>query len=344
MSKRRAPSSTSGRDAAEEVTEIEGVRVTSPGKLLWPDLGLTKRDLAEYWIQVAPRALTHLARRPLSLVRFPQGVTGASFYQKHDGSLPKVVPRIDTSTALPDVPWAAPIPMSKPYVYVDGVPALMGLVQMSCIELHPWNSTVDDLARADQVVIDLDPDDGLPFASTMAAAREVRTRLQELGLEPFLRTTGGKGLHLVAPIVRGRGWDEVKAFTKAITDELAARAPGRYTAKITKKSRVGKIYIDFLRNQWDATAIGSWSPRGRAGAPVATPLAWDELQDGLDPKAFTLRTVVARLAHPDPWAGFEAARRPITDEAWTALKAEVPTGKPRRRRSADDGRAGAPPP
>ncbi len=336
MSKRKAASSASGGKADEEVTEIEGVRVTSPGKLLWPDLGLTKRDLAEYWIAVAPRALPGLARRPLSLVRFPQGVTGASFYQKHDGSLPKVVPRIDTSSALSDVPWAAPIPMSKPYVYVDGVPALMGLVQMSCIELHPWSSTVDDLAHADQLVMDLDPDDGLPWTSTVAAARDVRGRLQELGLEPFLRTTGGKGLHLVAPIVRGRGWDEVKAFTKALTDELAARSPERYTAKITKKSRVGKIYIDFLRNQWDATAIGSWSPRGRAGAPVATPLAWEELSDGLDPKGFTLRTVRARLAAPDPWASFEAARRPITDEAWNALRAEVPTGRPRRRRSREE--------
>jgi bifunctional non-homologous end joining protein LigD len=303
--------------------ELHGVELSSPDKVLWPDCGVTKRELADYWAAVVGRALPYVGRRPLSLVRHPGGVDKKGFYQKHEASLPPVVPRVEV--------W--PEENGSAYVWVDGLPAILALVQMNTIELHVWNSNVGDTDTADQLVFDLDPDDGLPWEATVAAAFELRARLEELGLVSFLKTTGGKGLHLLCPIVPARDWVQVKAFTKAVNEDLAGRAPDRYTPKITKASRRGKVYIDYLRNQWDATAIAAYSPRARTGATVSLPIAWEELTPALDPKAFTVRTVPARIAStPDPWAGLEAARRPITDEAWAAVKATVVTPRKRRPR------------
>lgn len=288
-----------------QVVEVAGVTISSPEKVLYPELELTKAELAAYYASIADWALPRLARRPLTLVRCPNGCSKKCFYQKHGNK-----------TIHPDVPriWLHGDD-EEPYVYVETIEQLTRLVQLNVLELHVWGATVDDVHRADTLVFDLDPDEGLPFARVAEAAHEVRERLGELGLQSFCKTTGGKGLHVVVPIAPTLGWDDVKKFTKAVSEEFARRHPERYTSKITKASRRGRVFIDYLRNQWDATAIGAYSARARPGATVSVPVRWDEVTGSLDPSQYTVRSVPHRLAQmrEDPWAGLDAARVPITD-------------------------------
>lgn len=295
--------------------EIAGVTISSPEKVLYPDVGVTKEELATYYASIGEWALRHLGRRPLTLVRCPAGCGKKCFYQKHGNKTVHAdIPRVFVNGED-----------EEPYVYVETTAQLIRLVQLNVLEFHVWNSKVDAFDKADQLVMDLDPDEGLPFPRVVEAAFEVRDRLRELGLASFCKTTGGKGLHVVAPIAPTLGWDDVKLFTKAFSEEFARKHPERYTSKITKASRKGRVFIDYLRNQWDATAIGAYSARARAGATVSVPLAWSEVTTALDLPSFTVRTVPARLAAltADPWADFDAARAPITD----AMKAAIGFGE-----------------
>jgi bifunctional non-homologous end joining protein LigD len=210
---------------------------------------------------------------------------------------------------------------TEPYMYVDGLPALLGLVQLGVLEFHIWGSRRDRLDRPDRLVIDLDPDEDLPFGHVVEAALRLRDRLGELGLESFAKSTGGKGLHVVAPITRRSDWEDARAFTQAVARELVAAEPDRYTAKMTKSRRSGRIYVDYLRNARNATAIADYSTRARPGAPVATPIAWDELSPRLRrPPFFSIRDLPARLAEGgDPWVGYDGLRQSIT----TAMKDAV---------------------
>jgi bifunctional non-homologous end joining protein LigD len=289
---------------------IAGVRLSSPDRVYWPDLGVTKRELAEYWEAVAERALPGLARRPLTLLRCPEGIEGQRFYQKHARpSVPESVARV----LVRDDP--------EPYAMVTDLASIVSLVQVACLELHVQGARADKLDRPDLAVFDLDPDPSVPWERVKETAAALRTLLDDLGLVSFLRATGGKGLHVVAPLERRSTWDEVRAFAKGVAEELVRLAPTQFTARMTKASRKGKIYVDWVRNTPEATAIASWSPRARPGAPVAVPLAWGELDGLAGPPQESVREAPARLRDADPWAEFEVSRRPLTRAALARIAA-----------------------
>jgi len=298
--------------------EIAGVAMTHPDRELWP--GITKRDLAQYWVMVANHALPGLAKRPLAIVRCPDGIDGERFFQKNGrGTLPDGIreDRIGTS----------------PYIAIDGLRGLIGMAQISAIELHPWGAAEADPYHPDRLVFDLDPGDGVPFAHVALAARHVRDRLQQLQLTSFCRTTGGKGLHVVVPIAPKADWEAVRLFCRTFAEILSEERPTRFLATVKKADRRGRILLDWLRNAPGATAVGSFCPRARPGAMVATPLAWDEVTEKLDPAIFTLRSVPERLEKPasDPWAGFRELRQPLPNLARA--------GAPRARRPSAAARA-----
>lgn len=285
---------------------LEGVRVrlTSPNKVLYADPGLTKRDLAVYYAAVSERMLPHMRDRPLTLVRCPEGSDEECFYQKHaSGAVPKSVKRVQVRERT----------KSATYLYVDDVEGLVSLVQIGALEIHQWGSRRDRLERPDLVVFDLDPGPGVDWSVVSRAALETRERLKDLGLQSYVRTTGGKGLHVVSPLTRRRGWEDVKAFSRGIAEVMARDAPDRYTAVASKAERDGKIYVDYLRNARGASAIACYSTRARAGAPVATPIGWDELRRGVDPVKLNVATVPSRVRdREDPWASFFDVRQSIT--------------------------------
>lgn len=279
---------------AKDETEIAGIRLTSPEKVLYPEQGVTKRELAEYYLAVADAMLPHVARRPITLVRCPTGRAKKCFYQRHAGS--------GVPAELKQVPIEG---FEEPYLYLEDAQGLVALVQMGVLELHPWNSHVDQPHKPDQVIFDLDPGEGLAFADVVAAAHELRAKLDGMGLTSVPKTTGGKGLHLVVPIRRSYDWPDVKSFAKSVGDAMSREAPEKYLTKQSIAARKGRIYIDYLRNDPTSTAVAPYSTRSREGAPVSVPLTWDEVVPALDPMAFTVRTVPGRVAalKADPWAG-----------------------------------------
>lgn len=281
-------------------TVIEGVRLTNPDKILYPEQGITKAELAEYYLAVAPSMLPHVARRPVTMVRCPTGRQKKCFYQRHAGS---GVPRQLRKVTMPG--------FDNPYLYIEDAAGLVAMAQMGVLEIHPWGVTVDERSKPDRIVFDLDPGEGTGFPEVVRAALEVRERLSALGLASFVKTTGGKGLHVVLPVAPVHEWPEAKGFAKDFSDEMAADAPDRYLTRISKAEREGRLFIDYLRNDPTSTAIAPYSVRARAGAPVATPISWEELEGGIDPSAFTLRAVPGRIAarNEDPWEALPAMRQ-----------------------------------
>jgi bifunctional non-homologous end joining protein LigD len=276
---------------------IAGVRLTHPDRVLYPEQGVTKRALAEYYLAVADLILPHLADRPVSLVRCPRGTTGECFFQKHASKgfpdeLRKV--RIREKSGAND------------YVYVDDAAGLVAATQMGVLELHIWGSHIDTLEKPDRMVFDLDPDASVAFAEVRTAALELRKRLEELGLRSFAMATGGKGVHVVVPLTPKRGWDELKDFAEAIARSFADEKPDRYLATASKSARKGRIFIDYLRNARGATAITPFSSRAKPGAPVAWPLSWKQLQGLKDAQPATVATAESLLKRrkKDPWAGY----------------------------------------
>ncbi|MEA2760333.1 MAG: bifunctional non-ous end joining protein LigD [Methylobacteriaceae bacterium] len=288
--------------AARDEIEIAGVRLTSPDKVLYPEQGITKCDLANYMVAVADWMLPHIAKRPITLVRCPTGRQKKCFYQRHAGS------------GVPSELGEVPVPgFDEPYLFVRDVRGLIALVQMGVLEIHPWGARNDNPGRPDRMIFDLDPGEGLTFADVVAAAREVRAMLDSIKLTSFLKTTGGKGLHLVVPIARRYDWQEVKAFAKRAAERLAKEKPERYLIRMSKAERRGRILIDYLRNDPTSTAIAPYSTRSREGAPVATPLAWEELNDKLEPKDFNEKTVPERLKtlRDDPWKDMPGTKQAL---------------------------------
>jgi bifunctional non-homologous end joining protein LigD len=278
--------------------DIEGLRLTHPEKVLYPDQGITKRTLADYYLAVAHWMLPHVRLRPISLVRCPMGAQKKCFFQRHAGSgVPPQIREIEISG----------FEESGAYLYLSDTAGLMAMVQMGVLEIHPWGSRIDRPERPDRIVFDLDPGEGLSFSDVITAAREVHGLLGGIGLTSFVKTTGGKGLHVVVPIARRYTWPQAKAFAKRIAELLAERAPARYLTRISKAERRGRIFIDYLRNDPTSTAIGPYSTRARDGAPVATPLGWDELSPELDPRKFDVVSVPQRLRRlkQDPWADMQ---------------------------------------
>lgn len=295
-------------------TSLEGVRLTHPDRALWPEVGVTKLELATYYVAVADWILPHVAGRPLSLVRGPRGWNGTTFFQKHrsDG-LPEPIRTVDVADEEDEGP--------VPHVMIEDVAGLVGLVQVDVLEIHVWGARADRVEKPDRVVFDLDPDEGLPWASVVAGARAVRLRLETLGLDSVVKTTGGKGLHVVVPLDRRHGWELVKAFARGVAVDMAKRLPDHFTASSAKADRRGRIYLDWLRNTRGATAVAAFSARARAGAPVSTPLAWDEIETVV-PSSLTVRTVPARLAglQADPWASLATTRQRLGATVRRALR------------------------
>ena len=289
--------------AAEERT-VAGVRLSNPEKVLYPEQGITKVELADYYAAVAERMLPHVAFRPVTMVRCPTGRQKNCFYQRHAGS---GVPRQLEKIVVPG--------FDNPYLFIKDLPGLVAMVQMGVLEMHPWGVTVEEPARPDRIIFDLDPDEELGFADVVQAALEVRQRLDALDLKSFVKATGGKGLHVIVPIAPVHEWPVAKQFSKSFSDAMAADAPDRYLTRISKAERAGRIFIDYLRNDPTSTAVGAYSTRSRPGAPVALPLRWEDLKPGLDPTAFNLRTVPDLIAgqRSDPWEEMIGLRQALPE-------------------------------
>ncbi len=278
------------------------VTLTHPDRVYWPDVGLTKQGLADYYAEVWRLIAPFVVFRALALVRCPDGIGGQAFFQKHAWK------GLNRNIVLVKDPAE-----SESLISIRDFDGLMALAQSAALEIHPWGSTVTDWERPDIIVMDLDPGEDVAWPAVIAAAREVRSRLTSAGLAAFVKTSGGKGLHVVSPIKPKADWPAAKAFTKSIADAMAADSPELYVSTIPKARRRGKILIDYLRNQRGMTAVAAYSTRARPGAPVSMPLAWDELAPEIGPAYFTVRNTPARLASlaADPWADFRASAAPI---------------------------------
>ncbi|HWB81197.1 MAG TPA: DNA ligase D [Nannocystaceae bacterium] len=274
-----------------------GVTITNPEKVLYPDAGITKLALAQYYAAIADAMLPHLRDRPLMLRRCPEGVGKQCFYQKHaSAGMPSGI--VTFEIAEDDGARAV-------YLAVHDATGVVGALQMGALELHVWGSRRDDLEHPDRMVFDLDPDPSVAFTDVTEAAVELRDALQRDGLTSFVMSTGGKGLHVVVPLDRDADFDAVKAWSRAFAEDRVRAAPQRYVATMTKSKRTGKIFIDYLRNGRGATAIAPFSTRARPGAPVAVPLAWAELGDLEHPPDFSITEVPTRVASgDDPWSGY----------------------------------------
>jgi bifunctional non-homologous end joining protein LigD len=266
----------------------DDVRITNPGRMIYPEVKLTKGDLAAYYRRIGPLMLPWIARRPVSLVRCPQGRARKCFFQKHDsGSFgPHVL----------HVPVAEKDGHREDYLYVEDVAGVIACVQMGTIEFHGWGSRVADVDKPDRIVFDLDPDVGLDFGAVRKAAKDLRRQLADMGLTTFPMLTGGKGVHVIAPLRPVRAWPEVKDFCRRFALALAETEPDRFTANLKKAERTGRIFIDYLRNQRGATAILPYSARARDGAPVAAPINWDELDDYDSGHAFSVKDTEKLIA------------------------------------------------
>jgi bifunctional non-homologous end joining protein LigD len=287
---------------------VAGVALSNPDKPYFPEAGLTKRDIAEYYEAVSARVLPHVTGRPLSLVRCPDGWSGQCFYQRNaDLAVNAAVQRIE----VPERNGTAT------YMGARTAKALVALVQWGVVEIHPWGARGRRLDRPDRLIFDFDPDPELEWKAIAAAVILLHDLLSELGLESFLKTTGGKGLHVIVPVRPTLGWDDAKGFCRAVAELMVTTFPDRFIATMSKRKREGRIFVDYLRNWQGATAIAPYAVRARRSAPVSTPLDWHELGRDVRFDCFNVKTISKRLTPGhDPWAAFAtAARQSVTKAA-----------------------------
>lgn len=308
-----AAKTTAARKTASKTTTrpraLDGLRLTHPERVIDASTGITKLELAEYYARAASKMLPHLKQRPVSLVRSPDGIGGELFFQKHAQKM-----RFPGITQLP----AELDRDHDPLLQVDTAEALLGAVQMNVIELHTWNALSTRIEQPDRFTLDLDPGDGVAWPQMQEAAALVRALLDELQLHSVLKTSGGKGLHVIVPITPKWDWDTVKAFSQALVQHLAQTLPDRFVAKSGPKNRIGKIFVDYLRNGRGATTVAAWSARAREGMGVSVPVDWSELPDLTSGAHWTIRSADERLSEDDPW-GADGRRKQAIDAAMRAL-------------------------
>ncbi|QDZ10683.1 DNA ligase D [Devosia ginsengisoli] len=300
----KSPAPSLDRAAGLAAAEAAGIKLTSPDRVVYPGQGVTKADLVAYYAAVAERMLPYIENRPLSLLRCPQGRSKYCFFQKHDtGGFPD---------AMKSLMIAEKDGQKESYFYITDLAGLIAGTQMNVLEWHLWGSRTKDVEKPERIIFDIDPDEGLGFEQVRAAAIDIRAELDAWGLESYPLVSGGKGIHVIAPLRPTTEWPEVKSFCKTFAQRLADKFPDRFTANSRKASRKGKLFIDYLRNERGATAIAPWSTRSREGAPVAVPVGWDELETIKAANQFGLADAIARAKRPDPWKGYFTTSQSIT--------------------------------
>ncbi|HLV83515.1 MAG TPA: DNA ligase D [Devosia sp.] len=300
-------------EAGMAAAEAAGIKLTSPDRVIYPGQGVTKADLVAYYAAVADRMLPYAANRPLSLLRCPQGRAKYCFFQKHDtGGFPDAM----KSLLVTEKDGG-----EEDYFYIDNLAGLIAGTQMNVLEWHLWGARTKDIEKPERIIFDIDPDEGLGFAEVRAAASDIRDVLDALGLKSYPLVSGGKGVHVIAPLTPRVEWPTVKAFCKNLAQRMADDQPDRYVATMSKAKRKGKLFIDYLRNERGSTAIAPWSSRSREGAPAAVPVSWEELKTVKAANQFSLAMAAERAKAPDPWADYFELDQSITKAMLKAIGA-----------------------
>jgi bifunctional non-homologous end joining protein LigD len=306
VASKKTPAKKTATKAKAGSAEIEGVKISHPDRVIDKSTGFTKIDVVEYYASVADWMLPHLKDRPVSLVRAPEDIGGELFFQKHSAKL-----------AIPHITQHADIdPGHPPLLTIESSQALVGTAQMGTIELHTWNAVASNIEKPDRMVFDLDPGEGVGWERMIEAAKLTKDLLAELGLTSFCKTSGGKGFHVVVPLAKQAGWDDMKDFSQAVAQHMASALPKLFSAKMGMQNRKGKIFIDYLRNNRGSSTVAAFSLRARPGLGASMPLSWDELDTVTSGDQWNIGNVRERLdaLKGDPWAGYDKARQRLTAE------------------------------
>jgi len=302
------------KTASPTEARLAGVKLTHPQRVLYPDVGITKLDLARFYERISERMLPYLVDRPLTLVRAPEGMRGQRFFVRHAGDwAPRELRQFEITGGTG----------AGTAMIVDDVRGLIALAQMNVLEIHPWNARTRDLERPDRIVFDLDPGPEVPWSDVVDSAKRVRDVLETLDLASFVKTTGGKGLHVVVPLTPAATWEDTLEFSRVMAQALARYEPARFSAGLAKATRADKIFVDYLRNRRGATSVSVFSSRAQPAATVSVPVAWEVLGFGTRDDAFHVGDVASWYQGQDPWAAYGKTRQKLTAAKIKAARAAL---------------------